>query len=104
MISILALAASLSQPVDIPTIVVTPQEREIQQQRAIRFMDEYFEHLSNEDTLRLFQRDYASYIDYYGKVTVKDEVMGDKARFVRRWPQRSYHPRQHSVLVRDSPG
>ena len=60
-------------------------------------MDEYFQHLSNPDVLTLFQRDYAGYIDYYGKVTVKDEVMGDKARFVKRWPQRSYHPRQGSM-------
>lgn len=77
MISILAVAVSLSQPVDIPTIVVTPQER--------------------VDVLRLFQHDYAGYIDYYGKMTLKDEVMGDKARVVKRWPQRSYHPRQDSI-------
>jgi hypothetical protein len=64
MISIIIMVASLSQSVEIPTLMVTPQERESQQQQAIRFIDEYFQHLSNPDVLTLFQRDYAGYIDY----------------------------------------
>jgi hypothetical protein len=97
------MLVSLNQPVaDIPTIVVTPQDHSALNQQAIQaitFMDGYFQHLSGPDVLSQFQHDYAGYISYFSKVKRKDEVLREKAGFVRRWPQRSYHPRQRSIQV-----
>ena len=103
MLSVLAMLVTLSQPVaDIPTIVVTPQDHSALNQQAIQaitFMDAYFQHLSGPDVLSQFQHDYADYISYFSKVKRKDEVLREKAGFVRRWPQRSYRPRQRSIQV-----
>ena len=103
MINVLAMLVSLSQPVaDIPTIVVTPQDQSALNQQAIQaiaFMDGYFQHLSGPDVLSEFQHDYADYISYFSKMKRKDEVLREKAGFVRRWPQRSYRPRQSSIQV-----
>jgi hypothetical protein len=96
------MLVSLSQPVaDIPTIVVKPQDQSAfhQQAMAAAFMNGYFQHLSGPDVLGEFQHDYADYISYYSKVKRKDEVLREKAGFVRRWPQRSYRPRQSSIQV-----
>ena len=103
MLSVLAILGSLSQPVaDIPTITVTPQDHSALNQQAIQavtFMDGYFRHLSGPDVLSHFQHDYAGYISYYSKIKQKGEVLREKADFVRRWPQRSYHLRQRSIQV-----
>ena len=57
---------------------------------------EYFRHLSSPEVLEEFERDYAPYVLYYDKRVDHATVMRDKARFVRRWPQRSYRLREDS--------
>lgn len=95
----LIIFAGLWQPVaDIPTVVVTPSvhEPDTMRQRASAFMAEYFQHLSSPEVLEDFERDYAPYVSYYDKRVDRDVVMRDKARFVHRWPQRSYRLRESS--------
>jgi hypothetical protein len=101
-ISALVVMLGLTQPIaDRPTIEVRPhvQVPAAIRQRASKFMDEYFRHLSSPDVISRFERDYAAYIDYYGKVVNRDTLMREKARFVHRWPQRDYRPRQDSIVV-----
>jgi hypothetical protein len=102
-ISALAVVFGLTRPIaDMPTIVVTPHVQvpaEAAPQRASKFMDAYFRHLSSPDVLSKFEQDYAGYIDYYGKVVNQATVMQEKASFVHRWPQREYRLRQDSIVV-----
>jgi len=101
-IGVLPVVLGLTQPIaDMPTIEVTPHVQVAGglEQRASKFIDEYFRHLSSPDVLSKFQQDYAGYIDYYGKVVNQATVMQEKASFVHRWPQREYRPRQDSIVV-----
>lgn len=101
-IGLLVFLAGLSQPVaDMPTIEVRPQVQvpDATPQRASKFMEEYFRHLSSPDVLSKFKQDYAALIDYYGKVVNRNTVMQEKTRFVQRWPQRDYRLRQNSIAV-----
>jgi len=101
-ISALVVMLGLTLPIaDMPTIEVRPhvQVPAAIRQRASKFMDEYFRHLSSPDVISRFERDYAAYIDYYGKVVNRDTLMREKAHFVQRWPQRDYRPRQNSITV-----
>jgi hypothetical protein len=101
-IGVLAVVLGLTQPIaDMPTIEVTPhvQVPAGLAQRASKFIDEYFRHLSSPDVLSKFQQDYGGYIDYYGKVVNRAMVMQEKASFVHRWPQREYRSRQDSLVV-----
>jgi hypothetical protein len=102
-ISVLAIVFTLTQPIaNMPTIEVRPHVEVPpagMAQRASKFMDEYFRHLSSPDVLSKFQEDYASYIDYYGKVVNRATVMQEKASFVHRWPQRDYRPHRDSLVV-----
>src|SRR6185503_1091260 len=96
MIGMLIILAGLWQPVaDTPTVVVTPSvhEPDTTRKEASAFIAEYFQHLSSPEVLEDFERDYAPYVSYYDKRVDHDTVMRDKARFVRRWPQRSYRLR-----------
>jgi hypothetical protein len=36
-------------------------------------------------------------VDYYGKVTSRDDVLKDKERYAARWPTRSYRVRTETV-------
>ena len=101
-IGVLAVVLGLTQPIaDMPTIEVTPhvQVPAGLAQRASRFIDEYFRHLSDPDAVSKFQQDYAGYIDYYGKVVNRAIVMQEKVSFVHRWPERDYRPREDSLVV-----
>jgi hypothetical protein len=101
-ITVLTILLGLSQPVDdIPTIEVTPhvQTPTGNTGRAIDFIESYFQHFSSPDVISRFQQDYAAYIDYYGKVVNRDTLMREKARFVQRWPERNYRPRENSITV-----
>ena len=62
-------------------------------------MERYFQHLSGSDVLSQFEQDYADLVDFYGQVVGRDAVLREKARFVQRWPDRSYHPRRDSIRV-----
>ena len=102
MIGTLIILAGLWQPVaDIPTVVVTPPVHapDTVHQRASAFMSDYFRHLSSPDVLEDFERDYAPYVSYYDKRVDRATLMRDKARFVHRWPQRSYRLREESLDV-----
>jgi hypothetical protein len=94
MITVLAMLIGLSQ-----SQPVTPQYPSELDQQSITFMDEYFQHLSSRDVMDQFQHDYAKYIKYFNKVKRKEEVLREKAAFVRRWPERNYRPRQNTIRV-----
>ena len=91
MITALAILIGLSQ-----SQPITPQYQSELDQQSIAFMDEYFQHLSNRDVLDQFQHDYAKYVNYFSK---EEEVLRDKAAFIKRWPERNYRPRQNSIHV-----
>ena len=102
MISMLVILTGLWKPVaDIPTVVVTPSvhDADSMRQQASAFVAEYFQHLSSPEVLENFERDYAPYVSYYDKRVDHDTVMRDKARFVRRWPQRSYRLRGDNLDI-----
>ena len=102
MIGTLIILSGLWQPVaDIPTVVVTPSIHapDTMHQRASAFMGDYFRHLSSPQVLEDFERDYAPYVSYYDKRVDRATLMRDKARFVHRWPQRSYRLREESLDV-----
>ncbi len=101
MLPALALLLSLVQPVaDTPAVEVTPEEQATEDDdRARAVMEHYFQHLSGPDVLSQFERDYADFVDFYGKVLGRNAVLREKARFVQRWPDRSYHPRKDSMRV-----
>ena len=102
MIGTLIILSGLWQPVaDIPTVVVTPSIHapDTMHQRASAFMGDYFRHLSSPQVLEAFERDYAPYVSYYDKRVDRATLMRDKARFVHRWPQRSYRLREESLDV-----
>lgn len=42
---------------------------------------------------------YSDIINYYGKPTAKSDVVADKMRFMRRWPNRKYTIRPQSLTV-----
>jgi hypothetical protein len=106
----LALLVALGQPAaemptgrpvaDMPTIDVTPSKQTTgDDQRARALVEQYFQHLSGPDVLNKFQEDYAAYVDFYGKMIDRNTLLREKARFVRRWPERRYSPRQGSIQV-----
>jgi hypothetical protein len=37
-----------------------------------------------------FESNYSPMVTYYGKMVPRQDVMADKAKFVARWPQRTY--------------
>ena len=84
-----------------PTVVVTPSTHapDTMHQRASAFMRDYFRHLSSPQVLEDFERDYTPYVSYYDKRVDRATLMRDKARFVHRWPQRSYRLREESLDV-----
>jgi hypothetical protein len=102
-VSMLAVLVTLGQPVadGVPTVVVTPrvQPSVTMDQRAKTFMGEYFQHFSSPDVLSRFEDDYAPYVGYYGKLVDRTALMREKARYVRRWPQRNYQLRPASLQV-----
>ena len=102
MIGTLIILSGLWQPVaDIPTVVVTPSIHapDTMHHRASAFMGDYFRHLSSPQVLEDFERDYAPYVSYYDKRVDRATLIRDKARFVHRWPQRSYRLREESLDV-----
>ena len=38
-------------------------------------------------------------VDYYGKITPRDEVLKDKERYAAHWPARSYRVRMETVRI-----
>ena len=67
---------------------------------AVRtFMDEFFSICRVPDVLDRFQHDYAKYINYFSQVKRKEQVLREKAAFIKRWPERNYRPRQNSIHV-----
>lgn len=97
---VLTILATLAQPVaNTSALTVTLAEGDKPQQLAVSFMDQYFRHLSSPDVLNRFEDDYAGFVLYFGKVVSKKVVMREKAAFVRRWPKRSYRPRENSFQV-----
>ena len=102
MIGMLITLLGLWQPVaDIPTVVVTPSIHapDSMHQRASAFMGDYFRHLSSPEVLEDFEHDNAPYVSYYDKRVGRATLMRDKARFVHRWPKRSYRLREESLDV-----
>jgi hypothetical protein len=51
------------------------------------------------DYLSHARRSLDERIDYYGKLTSRDEVLKDKERYVARWPVRSYRLRSDTTRV-----
>jgi hypothetical protein len=87
---------------DMTTVVIKPHPGEIRESRravAKSFIIDYFKHFSSFDALEHFERDYADSISYYGRQVDRASVMREKARFVRRWPQRLYKARPESLNI-----
>jgi hypothetical protein len=87
---------------DMPTVVIRPHPGEIRESRravAKSFINYYFKHFSSSEALEHFERDYAGSIIYYGRQVDRASVIREKARFVRRWPQRLYKARPDSLNI-----
>jgi hypothetical protein len=63
--------------------------------RAADFASFYWIHVANEneDAIKYLSETYADVVNYYGKRVSKGEIIADKRRFVKRWPERNYQPR-----------
>jgi len=66
----------------------------------------YFEAWSNpsDPDGQAVRQFYGGSVDYYGKQLSLQEVMGEKLRFARRWPSRSYAIRPNSLQTTCSQG
>jgi hypothetical protein len=53
----------------------------------------------NDQALMWLERAYGESIDYYGKLTAKPVVMGEKKRFAERWPLRTYVARPEATRI-----
>jgi hypothetical protein len=58
---------------------------------------------SNDVALSEAPRFYGTTVRYHGKVMNAREVVREKQRFARRWPERSYQPREESMEVSCEP-
>ena len=69
------------------------------EQRAIAFVTEDMNKSQGTaaDYLNHARRSLDERIDYYGKLTSRDEVLKDKERYVARWPVRSYRMRSDTT-------
>jgi hypothetical protein len=97
------LSAQIAPPEDVPSVVVRPNpgvtgEPQLHQ-TATSFIDNYFRHFSSANALEYFEQHYADHVVYYGKHVDRASLMREKARFVRRWPQRLYKARSDSIEV-----
>ena len=54
---------------------------------------------SNAEALRTLSGMYAGTVDYYGKPLSRDELLAQVGRFMDRWPQRHYRPKESSVMI-----
>ena len=82
-------------PAQIETASGTPR------QRSVALANAYFSAGSGDATSALawMAARYGGPIDFYGKMTSRDDVLTQKAAFVRRWPERIYVPVDRSVAV-----
>lgn len=66
--------------------------------KAIKFLTSYHEAWSGPSgkALAFMRSAYADNVLFYGKTMSRDEVLGDKATFIDRWPKRAYSIRHGS--------
>ena len=62
------------------------------ERQAFAFTERFFAAWSNDNmtAMAAMQRSYAANVMYYGKDTPNSRVLGEKTKFVTRWPVRSY--------------
>lgn len=85
---------------------VTPPAARVQQrsleQRALDFVVEDMKKSQEKTAAEYLQharRNLDEQIDYYGKLTSRDEVLKDKERYVARWPLRSYQMQTETTRI-----
>lgn len=69
--------------------------------RAVQFALHYFAKgsSSSESALDFDRNVYADSVIYYGTIRTRQEVLVDKERFVKRWPERLYIPQSSTISV-----
>ena len=69
------------------------------EQRATAFVIEDMKQSqgSTADFMNYARRSLDERIDYYGKSTARDEVLKDKERYVKNWPNRSYRLQMNTM-------
>ena len=72
-----------------------------QENRARRFVGEYFAHWSEAgpEALRYFEASYSPQVAFYGRTVGRDSLMAGKRSYVQRWPVRVYTARPETVRV-----
>jgi len=75
------------------------------EQRATAFVIEDMRQSqgSAADFMNYARRSLDERIDYYGKSTARDDVLKDKERYVRNWPNRSYRLRMDTIRTSCDP-
>ncbi len=72
-----------------------------QEDRARRFVSEYFAHWSEAgpEALRYFEASYSPEVAFYGRTVARDALMAGKRSYVQRWPVRVYTARPETMRV-----
>jgi hypothetical protein len=103
-----AAPSTPEQRVEAPLQTVTPVAPEVTPPaspvpltpaRQAAFVVYYLTTVENRGDVDDLSAYYSDIINYYGKPTAKSDVVADKMRFMRRWPNRKYTIRPQSLTV-----
>jgi hypothetical protein len=87
-----------------PTVAVSqvPPAGTPTEQRAMKFIIDYYSLWSGITPATLIAQTYAETIDFYGKNTSRSQLMAEKMKFSNRWPTRLFNIRDGSLRAQCS--